>query len=352
MNLLEIIEIWKDAVQIRELDLIYDLTPEQTAQITTYQEKWRKIALSVTPCDRLQIKNTIQENCDALKKPFPHLIFCDSPASLSYYLRPTQQTWGFRLYMLWDRLERQLQSQIAQHLWLKLSLHYFKETSRFWELVTTEPETLQTTPRLRFISLGSPFARASLYDYCISVLNCRYNPQIWMLFQSLVQGCGWFGCYDKMLLILDRPRLLSIDEEYRLHGEGKPAVQFSDGFSTYAYHGVKLPEKYGKLFPSQWHSDWLLSEENIELRRVLLQGIGYERLCIELNAEKIDEWREYSLLRINSTIDIEPIYLLKMICPSTNYCHALRVPPSMTSAREAIAWVNWDIDPEEFSVQS
>ncbi|MGK7924632.1 MAG: hypothetical protein AB4290_05145 [Spirulina sp.] len=41
-----------------------------------------------------------------------------------------------------------------------------------------------------------------------------------------------------------------------------------------------------------------------------------------------------------------------MICPSIGYCYALRVPPQMSSTRKAIAWVNWDIDPEEFSVQS
>jgi len=28
------------------------------------------------------------------------------------------------------------------------------------------------------------------------------------------------------------------------------------------------------------------------------------------------------------------------------------VPPNLTSAREAIGWVNWDIDPEEFSLQT
>lgn len=51
-------------------------------------------------------------------------------------------------------------------------------------------------------------------------------------------------------------------------------------------------------------------------------------------------------------MDIEPIYLLKMTCPSTSFIHALRVPPEVKSAREAISWVNWGIDPEEFGVQT
>lgn len=41
-----------------------------------------------------------------------------------------------------------------------------------------------------------------------------------------------------------------------------------------------------------------------------------------------------------------------MTCPSTGFIHILRVPPDVTSAREGIRWVNWGIDPEDFSVQT
>jgi DNA-binding response OmpR family regulator len=145
---------------------------------------------------------------------------------------------------------------------------------------------------------------------------------------------------------------LSLDNQYRLHAEGSPAIQFADGWSIYAYHGVRLPEKYGKVYPNQWQSQWLLSEENAELRRVLIQGIGYARICQELKAIELDNWQEYRLIKIDIDVDFEPIYLLKMTCPSTGYIHALRVPPDMNSAREAISWVNWGVAPEEFSVQT
>jgi hypothetical protein len=61
-----------------------------------------------------------------------------------------------------------------------------------------------------------------------------------------------------------------------------------------------------------------------------------------LQAIELDYWQEYTLLKIDSDVDVEPIYLLKMTCPSTGYIHALRVPPDVPSAREAIAWVNWE----------
>jgi hypothetical protein len=62
-----------------------------------------------------------------------------------------------------------------------------------------------------------------------------------------------------------------------------------------------------------------------------------------LRAEQIDSWQEYTLLKIDNA-DVEPIYLLKMTCPSTGFIHALRVPPNVRSAREAIRWVNGGID--------
>jgi hypothetical protein len=48
----------------------------------------------------------------------------------------------------------------------------------------------------------------------------------------------------------------------------------------------------------------------------------------------------------------KPVYLLKMTCPSTGLIHALRVPPNVRSAKEAIRWVNWGTDTSEFSVQT
>ncbi|MEG4444408.1 leucine-rich repeat domain-containing protein [Microcoleus sp. AT9_B5] len=167
----------------------------------------------------------------------------------------------------------------------------------------------------------------------------------------LFEHCGWIFPFEKFCAVCDRPRHLRFDSQNRLHAEGEPAIEFADGWNFYYYHGVRLPEEYGKVHPNQWQSQWLLTEENAELRRVLIQGIGYDRLIQDLSAKQIDSCQEYALLQIDNA-DVEPICLLKMTCPSTGFIHALRVPPNLTSAREAIRWANWDIDPEEFSVQT
>ena len=92
----------------------------------------------------------------------------------------------------------------------------------------------------------------------------------------------------KVCVVCEKPIALSVDSNYRLHAEGKPAVQFADSFSIYAYHGVILPESYGNLHPHQWQSQWVLKEQNAEIRRALIQGIGYDRIIQELEVTELD----------------------------------------------------------------
>ena len=189
-------------------------------------------------------------------------------------------------------------------------------------------------------------------DFCTEVLGCELDPTQWTALRSLYTDCGPILTFEKMCFVFERPTKLSFDEEGRMHGEGEPAIAFDDGYGQYCFQGVRLPPKYGAVHPNLWKSQWILSEANAELRRVLILGIGYSRICQELHAVELDFWREYTLLRIDQPIDVEPVFLLKMTCPSTGSVHATRVPPTVNSAREAIRWMNWDIDPDEFSVES
>jgi leucine-rich repeat protein SHOC2 len=120
-----------------------------------------------------------------------------------------------------------------------------------------------------------------------------------------------------------------------------------------------LPYQYWTKL-SAWQSEWLLDEDNAELRRVLIQNIGYEKICKDLGAIVLDTWKEYTLLSIegiseyedDGTLSGEPMVLLKMNCPSTAHIHILRVPPEMTSAEKAITWINHGIHPDEFTIQT
>jgi leucine-rich repeat protein SHOC2 len=133
------------------------------------------------------------------------------------------------------------------------------------------------------------------------------------------------------------------------------SLQFVDFF------GVNLPRRYWTKL-SDWKAEWLLDERNVELRRRLIDRLGYEKICQELGAIQLDTWREYTLLKIDGVEQFydwrrsknikEPMVLLKMNCPSTKHIHILRVPPDMTSAEAAITWVNHGIHPDKFTIQT
>jgi len=89
---------------------------------------------------------------------------------------------------------------------------------------------------------------------------------------------------------------------------------------------------------SQWKVEWLLDEPNAELRRVLLREVGYSRIMQEIPNTLIHSDRDMELRRIDAAVDVEPITLLKVTCPSTGAFYTLRVPPDSGTCEAARAW--------------
>ncbi|MGE5658167.1 MAG: DUF6745 domain-containing protein [Actinomycetota bacterium] len=355
---------------------IEKLTSEQKALLKVYREKWRAIALSTNPINRQQATETIKQTYALLKFQEPEVVFFESPHSALCSLEPLLgskmggelgREMRSKLHSeVYNKLRTQLKRELENELYKQLYNPLYNQLmSQLYILLMSE---LYSQFNHKLVGQFYSFLRiqfddncvvselsnchGSWVDFCISALNLECDYDKWAVFQSLAKDCGWIYPFDQICFVCDRPVKLSFDEQQRLHAEGEPAVQFADGFSIYAYHGVRLPVAYGKHHPHTWQAKWLLSENNAEVRRILIQGIGYGRLCQELQAVELNSWKEYTLLKIDKNVDIEPIYLLKMTCPSTGYIHTLRVPPTVTSAKAAIRWVNWGVDPEEFSEQT
>ena len=246
----------------------------------------------------------------------------------------------------WQQIGEPIVNEINQQPWMQELEETVKQFTLPWLLMSNGLGLASS------LISGLEWNSIAVIDYCIEVLNCQYDAEKWLTMSSVIKNCGWVFFFARTCWVCERPNTLSFDEQYRLHAVGKPAIAYNDGYQIYAYNGVILPEKYARVHPDLWEASWLLTEQNAELRRVLIQAIGYSRICQELQATEIDSWREYTLLKIDNDIDVEPIHLLKMTCPSTRHIHATRVPPHIHSAKEAITWVNWDIDPEEFAVET
>lgn len=76
-------------------------------------------------------------------------------------------------------------------------------------------------------------------DFIISELNLKSNVGL-SIFFNIIEHCGWINAYQEACLICDRPTKLSFNSQNLLHAEGKPAIEYVDGFRVYVDKGVIL----------------------------------------------------------------------------------------------------------------
>ncbi len=114
------------------------------------------------------------------------------------------------------------------------------------------------------------------------------------------------------------------------------------------WKGVPIDERIA-FHPETIKGDEVLQQVNSELRRVMLERVGFERFVSEVNAETLntdsDAGGERRLLRIELPGD-EPLVCVSVFCPSTGRQYVIRVPPEMKTCHQAIAWTAGFDDPK------
>lgn len=82
----------------------------------------------------------------------------------------------------------------------------------------------------------------------------------------------------------------------------------------------------------------IINIENTEVRRTFLEDMGYEKFLNQTDYKIITTDGDSELLVIDWHTEEEPIFLVKVKCPSTGAYYILRVPPNMQTVKEATAW--------------
>ena len=95
----------------------------------------------------------------------------------------------------------------------------------------------------------------------------------------------------------------------------------------------------------------VLGTNNAELRRVMLERMGYEAFMIGAEAQELDRdtdpGGERCLLRVPLVGD-EDIVCISVFCPSTGRQYIIRVPPQIRTCRRAAAWIAGFSDENEY----
>jgi hypothetical protein len=146
----------------------------------------------------------------------------------------------------------------------------------------------------------------------------------------------WLG--KDLALLVRRPTMLSRDGEGRLHNERGKCLEYRDGWGFYAWHGVRVPERV-ILAPERLARVDFLNEQNGEVRRVIQERMG-ERFISELGGQVLDSDSRGTLYEVCLPED-DPERVARYVQvqdASTVRRSFLRVPPTIQTAAEAVAW--------------
>lgn len=326
-----------------------------------------------------ELESEISSSKEQLKQEFPEF---QPPTELGEGLNTEIQQNNDLFFWLQEQVSRDLQKRIFKR---------FGNLDNFCLIHNSVYGKLSALPNINALwsvihNCVAPDASAGNYawfDFYISVLGCECHLEKWQASLDLLQSCGYVYPFEHVCFVCDRPTKIALDEEGRLHAEGEPAITFTDGFSIHAYRGMPLWGRYIDTHPRNWQSSWYLEEPSSELRRALLealpqnvlqaqwllreyddenrqrliQRIGFDRICEELEVEELDSFQESKLFKIemnqgeennvaNIEIEEDPIILLKTISSVTGRVEFVCMRSDVTSIQEALEWRSYEIDPD------
>jgi len=169
------------------------------------------------------------------------------------------------------------------------------------------------------------------------------------LWVDYVRSAAWMWPLRGAVILTERPMIFSQDEEGRLHSDTGPAVRYPDGWTTWAVHGVRVPER---VITGDFAAQDISTEANVEVRRVMLERFGAERYLRETGArlKHEDEWGR--LWRLAQEGGDEDLVLVEVVnataAPDGTYKNYwMRVPPETRTARAAVAWT-FDVAEDDY----
>ncbi|MGI0483834.1 DUF6745 domain-containing protein [Pantanalinema rosaneae CENA516] len=134
-----------------------------------------------------------------------------------------------------------------------------------------------------------------------------------------------------------------------LAGSGITQLPAGHGF-VLRWRGVPVNDRIAFESQSITGQD-ILNTENVELRRILIERLGYDTFLQQVGGVVRDRDRDAGGERQLVCVmfeDDEPLMMLKVVCPSTGHTHVLRVPPEMRSCRQAAAWIAGFDNPDDY----
>jgi hypothetical protein len=398
--------------------MIKELAQAQRAQLAQVYQEWLAAGNTCEPLNRREVADIIAEYYYHLGRPAPRILFFSSPAMCLLAGAALSAEGGFwdriqaklttTFAQLWEQLPAQLENQLDRNTLQEARLRKSVETGLKGAINQLRQEVFSGTKNVihREIDLavlsscsdwrrpthGSPYALHECLvsqihvqgDFLVGSLKNSFALDPWSTWEVTHTFCSVLGAcysrrqvvlldlclrtvrnlhfwspYDGIVLCAERPGPVSVDDTGRLHSAGL-ACAYRDGWGVAAWHGIPLPAKY-----HQPTSHMILSEPNVELRRMLIERYDADRgkgsfiqdAGAKLIASDVQPMRPGQPDAINELLSLDlpgdpdrRMVVLKVTDPSTGRTYMIRVPPNQTTVSGALAWT-FNIEPGQYVLQ-
>jgi hypothetical protein len=193
----------------------------------------------------------------------------------------------------------------------------------------------------------------ALFTFCeeLGIPFKEQDKSLLHIWVNQAKNLHWWFPYDNICFCSERHTVCQIDGEGRLHSANGPAVEYSDGFKMWNWHGTTVPqnliERPETLTPTE-----ILGERNAEIMRLMIERYGMERLIQKTGAELVHSHEMgdlYAIFLPTSVHGDDYMKIVKVTCPSTGHIYWLRIPPDIDTVPEAVSWT-FDIPVKKYKL--
>ena len=213
------------------------------------------------------------------------------------------------------------------------------------------------------------------------VCKLELNGDLWdrgRAYEATMESACWWFAHRDFVIVSERPSQIHrelVDEtkprgfgSHRLHSETEAAASFRDGWGVWSWHGTRVTRQIIEE-PETITVKQIAAEQNAEVRRVMVERMGWDRFCEQANMKIIHADELHSnfpaipvsdviepgvrlittyragtetaeLLEAADLKDFEdrPLRFVRLTDPSTDRKYTIRVRHNHKRCYEAVAW--------------
>ena len=129
---------------------------------------------------------------------------------------------------------------------------------------------------------------------------------------KIARSANWWWPYRDIVFICERHKVVSFDENKRLHREDGPAIEYPDGTGCYVWHGLRVSRQL-IMEPETITAAMIDAEHNAEQRRAMIERKTPAWYLQVSGAEYVDEDTQFrAKLWRKPQPDDTPIFMLEL----------------------------------------